>query len=234
VKAYDVASATLGDWVIIDKTEIENPKMQGTPLTRQMAPDGSVAYTLYINAAQNSAFIHVLPLGGSANDARFARCVDLPVGSAGSLLKYYTLALAPDGSHLYATNAALGVSNVVDLHGSDVLSDNLTSTVHFTAAGGTALARDFYGGAALAAGSGMLYVAGAHGIVALHTPDMQMKDVYLAGETFTGLALSGDGRTLYAVDPANGIVPLNLATGKAGAALRGPAATPWGVAWVAE
>jgi DNA-binding beta-propeller fold protein YncE len=55
VKAYDVASATLGDWVIIDKTEIENPKMQGTALTRQMAPDGSVAYTLYINAAQNSA-----------------------------------------------------------------------------------------------------------------------------------------------------------------------------------
>ena len=234
VKAYDVASATLGDWVIVDKTEIENPKMQGTPLTRQMAPNGSVAYTLYINAAQNSAFIHVLPLVGSANDARFARCVDLPVGSAGSLLKYYTLALAPDGSHLYATNAALGVSNVVDLHGPDVLSDNLTSTAHFTAAGDTALAWDFYGGAALAAGSGMLYVAGAHGIVALHTPDMQMKDVYLAGGTFTGLALSGDGRTLYAVDPANGIVPLNLATGKAGAALRGPAATPWGVAWVAE
>src|SRR5262249_1491657 len=151
--------------------ELNEPQMQGTALTRQMASDGSVAYTLYINAAENKAFIHILPLADSANGPPLARCVDLPVGASPSLLPFYTLAQSPDGSYLYAANAALGLVSAVNLDRQTVFNDHIALSGRFDPkTGGMApadIARALYGGAALSPNRQLLYVAGLRGIWAI-------------------------------------------------------------------
>src|SRR5262249_13983500 len=115
VRAYNVTGGRLLDATIVDKTEINEPQMQGVALTRQLAGQGRAAYPLSINPAENKAFIHILPLTDAVDGPLFARCIDLPVGATADLLHFYTLTLTPDGSHLYAVNAALGLVSAVSL-----------------------------------------------------------------------------------------------------------------------
>jgi DNA-binding beta-propeller fold protein YncE len=238
VRAYDLHAQHLLDAIIVDKTELDETKMQGTAVARQMASDGRVAYTLYINPAQNHAFVHILPLGENANDVLpFARCLDLPAGSAPDLLHFYTLALAPDGATLYAANAALGLVSTISLHGQDIYSDQVERTGHFSpAAAGAATSdavRSLYGGATLAVDQRMLYVVGLHGIWALRTSDLSPQQVYAAQQPFTGVALSADGGRLYAVSPQSGILLIPLAGGGTPHAIQAPIGSPWGIAWIA-
>jgi DNA-binding beta-propeller fold protein YncE len=237
VRAYDLHAQHLLDAIIVDKTELDETKMQGTAVARQMASDGSVAYTLYINPAQNHAFVHILPLGENANDVPpFARCLDLPAGSAPDLLHFYTLALAPDGATLYAANAALGLVSTISLHGQDIYSDQVERTGHFSPAAGAAtsdVVRSLYGGAALTADQRMLYVVGLHGIWAVRTSDLLPQQVYVAQQPFTGVALSADGGRLYAVAPQSGILLIPLAGGGTPHAIQEPVGSPWGIAWIA-
>ncbi|HYU74494.1 MAG TPA: hypothetical protein VEL31_17625 [Ktedonobacteraceae bacterium] len=51
-------------------------------------------------------------------------------------------------------------------------------------------------------------------------------------QALTGVALSADSRTLYAVDPAHGITLLNAATGQSQQVVQGPAHNPWGIEWI--
>src|SRR5713101_2016004 len=118
VRAYDVNANQLLEGSIVDKNEL-GEKMQGEALTRQVSGDGDMAYTLYINHVTNKAFIHILWLTDTVNNATpfpaIARCLDLPVGSSPALLHYYTLTLSQDGETLYAANAALGLVAMVNL-----------------------------------------------------------------------------------------------------------------------
>jgi DNA-binding beta-propeller fold protein YncE len=241
VKLYNVNENKLYDSPIVDKTEI-NERMTGVALTRHMAGDGTAAYTLYTNTSQNTAFMHILPLDGEAFP--FARCVDLPVGKSADLLHYYTLTLSPDGGTLYAVNAALGVASLINLDNggtSNIFNDKVASTIHFNpgkAGTSSDASRMLYNGAALSPDEKTLYVVGIDGIWAINTADLQAHrstvSHYLTSQTFTDIAMSADGRTLYAVDPMHGISLLDATTGRSERVIQGPARTPWGIEWIAN
>jgi DNA-binding beta-propeller fold protein YncE len=241
VKLYNVNENKLYDSPIVDKTEI-NDRMTGVALTRHMAGDGTAAYTLYTNTSQNTAFMHILPLDGEAFP--FARCVDLPVGKSADLLHYYTLTLSPDGGTLYAVNAALGVASLINLDNggtSNIFNDKVASTIHFNpgnAGSSSDTSRMLYNGAALSPDGKTLYVVGMDGIWAINTADLQAHRStvthYLTSQTFTDIAMSADGRTLYAVDPTHGITLLDAATGRSERVIHGLVPTPWGIEWIAN
>lgn len=234
VRAYDVQSDQLDDPIIVDKTEIDETDMQGSAFTRQMAPDGSTSYTLYINQQENKAFVHILPLDDQPN-TYLARCIDLPVGSDPALLKNYTLALSPDGTTLYAANTALGVVTSIAVK-ADYIFDIPPGTTHQFRANEISpnWAEVPYNGAVVSPDQQILYLAGVDGIWALSTGDSHVLGHYLSGQSFTSVALSADGRTLYAISPGQGIVLFDLTNGQTEQTMRGPAQSPWGIAWVSH
>lgn len=64
------------------------------------------------------------------------------------------------------------------------------------------------------------------------TANLSIQGHYLAQQALTGVALSSDNQTLYAVDPAKGITLLSTTNGQTQKVLQGPARSPWGIAWI--
>lgn len=237
VRLYQVNQNLLEPYNIVDKT-IPNDIMIGTALTRQMASDGSLAYTLYVDTVHNIAFVHILPLAG---DYLGARCIDLPVGKSTDLLRYYSMALSADGKTLYVANSALGIVSAINVSNADeVFYDDVVGRAHFSPGfinlNANDRARILFNAAALSPDQNTLYFAGVSGIWVAHVANntgMQVKAHYATGEAFTSVALSANGKTLYAVDPTKGIVLIDIASGQVQQALQGPARAPWGIDWVA-
>jgi DNA-binding beta-propeller fold protein YncE len=240
VRAYNADAGRLIDGIIVDKSEVNEQQMTGTGLTRQLAADGSAAYTLYINPARNQAFVHILPLASAPDSGPyFARCVDLPAGKDARLLQYYTLALAADGKALYAANAALGQVSKISISAANFFDDHIISNGQFSPTEGPLagassgdVPQPLYNGAALSPDQATLYVAGVRGVWAIGTADMQVHNTYAMDQAFTGVAASGDGKSLYAVAPARGITVLDVASRQTRSVLQGPARAPWGIAWI--
>jgi DNA-binding beta-propeller fold protein YncE len=244
VRAYDVQANQLLPGDIVDKTDLGD-KMQGESLARSMSDDGDMAYTLYINPVLNKAFIHILWLADTTANSPFpaiARCIDLPVGKSGMSLRYYTLALSQDGQTLYAANAALGTIATINLNPGLTTYQLWTipnaKVAYFEPGQSTMSAadkvRELYKGSVLAPGRGQIYVTGLHGIWAINTTTLQVQAEYLKQQSFTGLAISSDGQTLYAVDPATGITLLDPSTGKVRAIIQGAIHAPWGIEWASN
>jgi hypothetical protein len=242
VRAYDINADQLLDGSIVDKNALGD-KMQGVALARQVSGDGDIAYTLYINPVTNKAFIHILWLTDTVNNSvpfpAIARCLDLPVGSSSALLHYYTLTLSQDGNTLYAANAALGTIATINLDlglnsyqlwliGNAKINHFYAGNSVVTAADET---RELHNGAVLSRDQNLLYVAGLHGIWVINTNTLQVQSQYLKQQDFTGLALRGDGRTLYGVDPTTGITLLNSSSGETRAVISGAVQSPWGIEW---
>ncbi len=242
VRAYDVNANQLLQNSIVDKNDLGD-KMQGEALSRQMSEDGDMAYTLYINHVTNKAFIHILWLTDTVNNytpfPAIARCIDLPVGSSPALLHYYTLTLSQDGKTLYAANAALGMIAKVNLDlGMNAYQLWLIDKAridHFDAGNPVVTqadqARELHNGAVLSRDQNLLYVAGLHGIWVINTDTLKIQSEYLKQQDFTGLAVSGDGRTLYGVDPATGITLLDPSSGDTHAVIKSAVQAPWGIEW---
>ena len=231
VRLFEVSENQLVQGYITDKVAPKE-NMYGAALTRQMASNGTIAYTLYTNPAQNKAFVHILPL---ASDIYIARCIDLPVGKSSDLLRYYTLALSADGTTLYAANGALGVVTSISLDGDQVFDDNIITTSHFDPGNVTTSDKSMvlYNGAVLSPDQNTLYFVGVRGIWAVNTNDLKIKGNYATQQEFTGIALSGNGQTLYAVYPTDGITLVNTISGQSQQVTQSPAHTPLGIAWVA-
>jgi hypothetical protein len=239
VRSYDVNANHLNAGIFADKDEINDPRMLGSALTRQMAQNGKFAYTLYVDTTRNIAFVHMLPLIQGNNlpyPPNIARCLDLPLGKSAQLLRYYTLALSSDGSTLYAANGALGVIAKIAL--TDTLFDSHVSLVrHFdpgqVSPDGNGNGQPLYNGAVLSPDNKTLYFAGAQGIWSLRTNDIQLEKSYLTQQMFTSIALSSDGRMLYAVHPQSGITLIDVASGQSTQITPSPTHNPWGIVWVA-
>ncbi len=235
VRRYDVKTSTLVQAIIADKSELNDPRMLGSALTRQMAQDGSRAYTLYTDTRSNIAFVHILPM---ASDFTGARCINLPVGKSSDLLHYYTLALSADGFFLYATNAALGIMVVISVSDKDAFSDDIVKTSHFSPMNIQVThdekMRTLYNGATLSADQKTLYAVGMNGIVAINIADGVIKQSYAQQQMFTGIALSMDNKTLYAVSPGDGITLINSQSGQTQQIAQSPVQAPWGIAWVSH
>jgi DNA-binding beta-propeller fold protein YncE len=248
VKAYNTRANQLLPTIIADKGELNNPKMVGAALTRQVSANGEFAYTLYINTMSNIAFVHILPLSdkpepGGINQLpvpQFARCIDLPVGKSANLLRYYTLALSPDGTTLYAANGALGTITAIGLNNDEynviaiTISGQSTFNPGHISMTSSDITRMLHNGAVLSPDGATLYFTGVRGIWAVDTHNLGVKGNYLIQQAFTGIASSADGSVLYAVNPAQGILILNAATGQAQQVIQGPARTPWGIEWISN
>ncbi len=246
VKAYDTRANQLLPTIIADKGELNDPRMVGTALTRQVSADGKFAYTLYIDTTRNIAFVHILPLSdkpepGGSNELpvpQFARCIDLSTGKSADLLHYYTLALSPDGSTLYAANGALGTITAIGLNNDEynVIAINISGQNTFDPGHVSMTSSDttrmLHNGAVLSLDGSTLYFTGVRGIWAVDTHNLGITGHYLTQDALTGVGFSADGRILYAVDPAHGITLLNAATGQAQQIIQGPAHAPWGIEWV--
>ncbi len=240
VRRYDVPQHSMFAGQIVDKTELNDPNMTGRAVARQMASDGKTAYTLYIDTYHNIAFVHILPLDPTFP---FARCVVLPVGKSAALLNYYTLALSADGGTLYAANGALGIASEITLNTvsvTDVFDDKIAATQHFNP-GATNItnadtSRKLRNGAVLSSDQSMLYFAGLHGIWSVNTTDLHAGrgtfQQALEQQSFTGIALSADGKILYAVNPTSGITAFDTTNGQAQQALQVPARAPWDIEWI--
>ena len=242
VQLYSVSENKLYQSPIVDKSELNDPNMTGTALARQMANNGYTAYTLYIDSYHNIAFVHILPLEPGFP---FARCINLPVGKSSDLLRYYTLTLSPDGTTLYAANGALGVVSMISLDTastSNIYNDQIIATDHFnpgvinlTNADTSRMLRN---GAVLSSDQSTLYFAGLHGIWSVKTADLRTGHAafhqVLGQQSFTGIALSADSKTLYAVNPSRGITAFDTSSGQAQQALQVPVHAPWDIEWIAN
>ena len=240
VELYNVPENELYQSPIVDKSELNDPNMTGTSVARQVSSDGSTFYTLYIDTGHNIAFVHILPLDPGFP---FARCINLPVGKSADLLHYYTLTLSADGTKLYAANGALGVASEIDLNNSgtsNIYSDQVVATQHFnpnvSSISSDDKTRALRNGAVLSPDQSTLYFVGVNGIWSVNTLDLSAKrgmfKHFLPGQSFTGIALSANNRTLYAVNPTSGITLLDAATGQSEQVLQGPAHAPWGIEWI--
>ena len=213
VRAVDVASNTLKEGVIVDKTKV-GEAMAGWPVAQLRRDDGLVL-TLYRGAEH--PFIHALDTVHG-----FAVCIDLPAspgGGADAALDW-GLAASPDGGTVYAANASLGL--VVDLDPA-LLVVRRTAKVQGARSAAIVLAK--LGGSEsgpvgqrviVAPDGGSLYAAGSGGILAIGLPGMIELGRFLEGQRVDAIGATRDGRTLFALVHAGGrIVQLDSGTGAA-------------------
>ncbi len=108
VRRLDLRTGVLYPRALVQKGEQE--QMAGTPAGAIQSWDGNWQFTLYVNAAHKTAFVHALSLNQS-----YTVCIDLPGQGTLAELRTYSLALSPDG-HLFAANPALGVVADISLN----------------------------------------------------------------------------------------------------------------------
>jgi DNA-binding beta-propeller fold protein YncE len=245
IRAYDATAQRLVDGYVADKRELEDPQMTGYAVARQMDPGGKRAYTLYVDPANNHAFIHVLPLfdaeSSDINGPLFARCLDLQTRENGALARYYTLALSADGKTLYAANVALGIAASISLEHADedVLGLDITQTSGWDAGklDQTTLdaTKTLRPGATLSPDQKTLYVAGPRGVWTLDAQSLKARRQYQSGAALGGVMASADGKTLYAVEPgAQGIALIDVGSGQIQMLLRAPATNPSEIGWLGK
>jgi DNA-binding beta-propeller fold protein YncE len=244
IRAYDTTVQLLLSGYVADKSELDDPRMTGYALAREIDPGGKRVYTLYADPENNHAFIHVLPLldaGSDINGPILARCLDLQArGDKGALVRYYTLALSADGETLYAANAALGIAASVSLgHADEVVGLDFTQNSGWDAGKLNQATLDatkaLRPGAALSPDQKTLYVASPRGVWALDARNLKIQRQYQSGAALGGIMASADGKTLYAVEPAaQGIALIDLGSGQVQMLLRAPAAHPSEIGWLGK
>ena len=150
----------------------------------------------------------------------WAVCIDLPAAGANDATAAldWGLAPAPDGRAVFAVNATLGVA--VDVDPTDLVVRR-TAVIQPLAAGSIVLAKFGHGDVGpvgrrvvVAPDGRTVYGAGSAGIVAIDAAHLTELRRYLDGSPIGGLGLTPDGRTIYALDAANGtILALDAASG---------------------
>jgi hypothetical protein len=209
VRAYEVARHRLDPQPVV-APEKDEGTMSGEAWTRQWSPDGAWLYTLYVQlSGPPHVFIHALDL-----QARRTYCIDFPVlrGPGGTdffTLSHFTLSVAPDGRTLYAVNPLLGTMALISMPagrvrivglGAGTGSDTQTDRM-----------QDF---AAISADGRALFVATNQGIWVISTATAHIQATYAAGHDIGSVALSPDGKRLYALYRAEGTAAiLDAATG---------------------
>ena len=212
VRAVDTDTGRMRDAVIVDKTNLDEV-MAGWPIDQEMRSDG-VVLTLYRGAEH--PFIHALQ-----STEAWAVCIDLPkrgMDDASATADWGVVA-TPDGRYNLAVNATLGI--VVDVHPGDL---KIRRTVEFepSARRGIILAKFGHieagsvGRRVVAAPDGSaVFAAGGRGIVRLGTADLTVTSRSLEGSAVDAIAITPDGKTLYALVRQGGrIAQIDATTGE--------------------
>lgn len=218
VRLYRVALHQLDPTVIVEKGASPNSTMAGTKLMSVPSPDGEWLYTLYARENEG-AFIHGLNLTGNP----FAACIDLP-GAGYSKDPYelrWSLALNPVRPVLYAVNGAKGMVAEISIGGNEWPQLKRTSKIGPVQSAFNFLvqnveAKELGSGssaATVSADGKTLITSGGTGLVWLDTDSFRTRTQALAGWGIWSVALTPDGRTLYALSDSGHIAELSMASG---------------------
>jgi hypothetical protein len=213
VRVFDVGIG-LDKNVVFDKSD-GGTAMTGVRLSGVPSPDGRWLFSVYARE-HSSPFVHALDLVNG-----FAFCLDLPGSgyATSDAAMRWSLALSADGTHLYAANGTLGlvseIANPVDGVPGIVRTSPLTKAT--ASAGG--LIQDveakemIQGGVVLSADGRTLVVTGSAGLLWVDTATMKSPRHELDSWLVSSLALSPDGKMLYAVNDSGMIAELPMAGG---------------------
>ena len=198
VRLYDLAMGKLAETPIVDLKQVElwTPDNVAKGLMAGVY-HASVAGTLnawyfsfYFNPGRNP-FVHALNVA-----ARYATCIlDVPSGSGPTAAGFWTLALSPNGKSLYATNAVQGVVAVYD---GDTLERRATHDLKRAGAAPTAMI-DPTTAAVISPEGYRLYVVAETGVVVVDTATLGLKAHLVPDRAVRSIALTADGRRLYAL-----------------------------------
>jgi hypothetical protein len=218
VRAVDVRNGLLKDGVIVDKSKLDE-QMSGSAVEQLRLAHGLVL-TLYRGAEH--PFVHALDTvnGGAV-------CIDLPASRDDGTDRSddWGLALAPDGSAVYAVNASLGVGAVIDPVKLDV-----RRTASFAPLAAMAMLAKFGHGdmgitsrrVAASPDGATVYAAGRTGVLALATKDLSVRGSLLDGTRVDAVGVTLDGGGLFVLRHADGrILRVDLATGRVVAEVAG-------------
>jgi DNA-binding beta-propeller fold protein YncE len=198
VRLFDLSTGRLAEKPIVDLKQIE----LSTPdsVTRglmagvfQASVDGKLNawhFSLYFNPGRRP-FIHALNV-----NARYATCIlDLPVGSGPAAPSFWTVALTPSGKDLYATNA---IEGTVTKYDADTLQTVAWKPLNRGAKATTA-SIDSTTASVISPEGYRLYVIADAGIVVVDTTTLGVKAQLVPDRAVRSIALTADGRRLYAL-----------------------------------
>jgi len=230
VRIYNVPAEQLDPQVVVDKSD-PRESMTGERLSGIPAKDGTWLFSMYVRQS-DSPFIHALNLDGTP----IALCIDLPgLGYEKDMNAFrWSLAMSADGAHLYAANAASGVVSEINTGANGL---ELARSVHIDsgrAVAGTfakdVQAKEFSSNAAVVSLDGQtLATASSSGIVLIETKGLRVRAHALAGWNVWSLALSPDGKVVYALSDSGKIAEVSMESGHVGATFDTGAGFPMGI-----
>jgi DNA-binding beta-propeller fold protein YncE len=155
----------------------------------------------------------------------FAFCLDLPGPGYSTNMNalQWSLALTPDGRHLYAANGALGlVAQIENLEGSPptvVRTGNIASTGSASSLFVQDVVAKEFGpsGSVVSPDGKTLVTAGKTGLIWIDTATLRARSQQLAKWSVWSVAASPDGSRVYALNDAGAIAELSMADGRVAA-----------------
>lgn len=198
VRLYDLVMGTLADKPVVDlkQLELSTPAnvakglMAGVYHISVAGILNSWYFSLYFNPSRQP-FVHALNV-----NARYATCIlDVPNGSGPAAAGFWTLALSPNGKSLYATNAVRGV---VAKYDADTLERRGTQDLRRTVSGPTG-GTEPNSAAAISPEGYRLYLIAEAGVLVVDTTTLGLKAHLVPDRAIRSIALTADGRRLYAL-----------------------------------
>jgi DNA-binding beta-propeller fold protein YncE len=232
VRVYEVLAGRLGDYTVVDKGG-PGEIMTGVRLSGIFSPDGQWLYSLYARANQG-AFVHALNL-----TSPYAFCLDLPGSgyASNSNAFQWSLAMTPDGRHVYAANGPLGLVTQIDnldggapsiVHSANFPSIAKTASVFVKAVAAKEMGLGPHG-AVVSNDGRMLVTAGMNGLIVIDTNGLKVRDRLLTNWSVSSLAASPDGATFYAVSEGGTIAEISMARAAVTATFDPAAGSPMGL-----
>ena len=212
VRVFETPTGQLGSYTVADKGDPNEP-MTGVRLSGVFSPDGQWLYSVYARE-NNSAFVHALNL-----TQPWAFCLELP-GSGWSKdanVFQWSLALTPDGRHLYAANGAMGVVTRIDNLDGNFPQVARTANIGSAVATARGLVQNVEAkemgphGAVVSPDGKTLVTAGTNGLIWIDTDTLRARNHVLTNWTVWSLAASPDGAMIYALNEAGKIAELSMA-----------------------
>jgi DNA-binding beta-propeller fold protein YncE len=198
VRLYDLGAGRLDDKPVGDlkQVEVSTPAnvarglMAGIYQASVSGRKNGWHFSLYSNPGRRP-FIHALNVTG-----RYSTCIlDLPVGSGPAAPAFWTMALAPNGAHLYAANA---VEGTVSKYDAETLQSMRWGALKRSVTATTA--RIDPGTASAVSPEGYrLYLVAEAGVIVVDTTTLTLKAHLVPDRAVRSIALTGDGRRLYAL-----------------------------------
>ena len=212
VRVYEVLAGQLGPYTVVDKGG-PNEIMTGVRLSGVFSPDGQWLYSLYARA-DKGAFVHALNLNGP-----WAFCLDLPGSGYSSNMSalQWSLAITPDGRHVFAANGPMGLVTRIDnldggqpaIKSTGRIGSAVSSAIPFVQ---NVAAKEMGPHGAVVSNDGKtLVTAGANGLIWIDTGTMQVRNRVLTNWSVWSLAASPDGAMIYALNDAGAIAELSMA-----------------------